>query len=87
MIRFRLGGDYAAEFDELRARGYRLQQLVDHFLMKDEAHRHDSVRRARLRAQSKIDAEVRLRRSAHKDKWGVALDYSYRYQHTIHNGF
>lgn len=82
LIRFRLGGDYAAEFDELRAQGYRLQQLVDHFLMKDEAHRKESVRRARLRAQSKIDAEVRLRRSAHKDKWGVTLDYSYRYQHT-----
>ena len=83
LIRFRLGGEYAAEFDELRSQGYRLQELVDHFLMKDEIHRQESIRRARLRARSKIDAEVRLRRSAYKDKWGIALDYSYRYQHTI----
>ena len=82
LIRFRLGGDYGAEFDELRDQGYRLQQLVDHFLMKDEVHRNESVRRARLKALSKIDAELRLRRSAHKDKWGVTLDYSYRYQHS-----
>ena len=39
----------------------------------------ESIRRARLRAQAKIDAELKLRRSAHKDKWGIALDYSYRW--------
>jgi len=30
-----------------------------------------------LRAQAKIDAEVKLQRRAYKDKWGIALDYSY----------
>ena len=77
-LRFRLGGDYGAEFDDLRDQGYRLQELVDHFLMKDEINRQESLRRARLRAQAKIDAEVKLQRRAYKDKWGIVLDYSYR---------
>ena len=78
LLRFRLGGDYGAEFDDLRDQGYRLQELVDHFLMKDEINRQESLRRARLRAQAKIDAEVKLQRRAYKDKWGIVLDYSYR---------
>ena len=48
--------------------------MSTHFLSNPS----ESIRRARLRAQAKIDAELKLRRSAHKDKWGIALDYSYR---------
>ena len=65
---------------DFRDRGYRLQEIVDHFLMKDELNRQESMRRARLRAQAKIDAEVKLQRRAYKDKWGIALDYAYRYE-------
>ena len=50
------------------------QSMSTHFLSSPS----ESIRRARLRAQAKIDAELKLRRSAHKDKWGIALDYSYR---------
>ena len=75
VIAFRLGGDFAVEFDELRYQGYRLQEIVDHFLMKDEAARLDSMRRARLRAQTRREAEVRLRREARRDDWGVRLRY------------
>ena len=51
------------------------QSVSAHFLSNPS----ESIRRARLRAQAKIDAELKLRRSAHKDKWGIALDYSYRW--------
>ena len=38
----------------------------------------ESIRRARLRAMAKVDAEVKLKRRAYKDKWGIGLDYSLR---------
>ena len=78
LIRFRLGGDYAKEFDDLRSQKFSLQEIVDHFLLKDETNRQESMRKARLRAQAKIDSEVNLQRKAHKDKWGIALHYSFR---------
>ena len=56
VIRFRLGGDYAREFDALRADGWKLQAIVDHFLSKDEEGRLDAMRRAKIKAQAKIDA-------------------------------
>ena len=71
--------DYAKEFDDLRNQGLSLQEIVDHFLRKDEINRQESMRKARLRAQAKIDSEVNLRRRAHKDQWGIALHYSYRH--------
>ena len=80
VIAFRLGGDFAMEFDELRYQGYRLQEIVDHFLMKDEAARLESMRRARLRAQTRREAEVKLRRSAKRDDWGVRLSYRHSHQ-------
>ena len=40
--------------------------------------KQESIRRARLRARAKVDAEVKLKRRAYKDKWGIALDYSMR---------
>ena len=73
--RFRLGGIYAVEFDELRYEGSRLQEIVDHFLMKDEVSRLESLRRARLRARTKIEAELRLSRPACSTSWGVTLHY------------
>ena len=75
VIAFRLGGDFAVEFEELRYSGYRLQEIVDHFLMKDEAARLESMRRARLRANTRREAEVRLQRAAKRDNWGVRLSY------------
>ena len=59
--------------------------LINPLFMKDEINRQESVRKARLRAQAKIDAEVKLQRRAYKDKWGIALDYSYRYKPTFHS--
>ena len=59
--------------------------LRNPLFMKDEINRQESVRKARLRAQAKIDAEVKLQRRAYKDKWGIALDYSYRYKPTFHS--
>ena len=48
LVRYRLGGGHAQEFDELRARGWRLQQIVDHFLMKDEANRQGTAQKVLL---------------------------------------
>ena len=84
LIRFRMGGDYAKEFDDLRNQGLSLQEIVDHFLRKDEINRQESMRKARLRAQAKIDSEVNLRRRAHKDQWGIALHYTHRSLNFLH---
>ena len=73
VIRFRLGGDYAREFDQLRADGWKLQAIVDHFLLKDEEGRLDAMRRAKIKAQAKIDAELNLRRARAKELWGVRM--------------
>ena len=75
VIRFRLGGDYARQFDTLRAEGWKLQDIVDHFLLKDEEGRVDAMRRAKIKAQAKIDAELNLRRARAKELWGVGMMY------------
>ena len=75
VIRFRLGGDYARQFDTLRADGWKLQDIVDFFLAKDEEGRVDAMRRAKIKAQAKIDAELNLRRARAKELWGVSMMY------------
>ena len=75
VIRFRLGGDYARQFDALRADGWKLQDIVDHFLLKDEEGRVDAMRRAKIKAQARIDAELNLRRARAKELWGVQMMY------------
>ena len=52
---------------------------MDEFLLKDEAARQESIRRARLRAQLRTDAELALRRPAASQNWGVDLSYTVRY--------
>ena len=84
LIRFRLGGSYAEEFDWLRSTGCRLQEIVDYFLLKDEAQRQESLRRARLRAQVRIEKEVRLARPSSRTDWGVTLLYSISLQAGLH---
>ena len=44
LIRFRLGGEFGVEFDDLRSQGFRLQQIVDHFLWKDETYRQEIIK-------------------------------------------
>ena len=83
LIRLRMGGDYAKEFDELRSQCRQLQEIVDYFLYKDESNRQDSMRKARLRAQAKIDAELNLKRSAYKEQWGIQMHYAYRYHSSL----
>ena len=75
VIRFRFGGDYARQFDALRADGWKLQDIVDFFLAKDEEGRVDAMRRAKIKAQAKIDAELNLRRARAKELWGVSMMY------------
>ena len=52
---------------------------MDEFLLKDEAARQESIRRARLRAELRTDAELALRRPAARQNWGVDLSYTVRY--------
>ena len=51
---------------------------MDEFLLKDEAARQESIRRARLRAELRTDAELALRRPAARQNWGVDLSYTVR---------
>ena len=41
----------------------------------DEEGRVDAMRRAKIKAQAKIDAELNLRRARAKELWGVSMMY------------
>ena len=78
-MRSRMGAGYAKEFDELRKKGFTLQQIVDYFLKRDEETISESRLVAKLKAEARVDSRVYLKREYSKEKWGVSLTYTYRY--------
>ena len=79
LMRSRMGAGYAKEFDELRKKGFTLQQIVDYFLKRDEETISESRLVAKLKAEARVDSRVYLKREYSKEKWGVSLTYTYRY--------
>ena len=79
LMRFRMGAGYAKEFDELRKKGLSLQQIVDYFLKRDEETLAESRLVAKLKAEARVDKRVYLKREYSKEKWGVSLTYTFRY--------
>ena len=79
LMRSRMGAGYAKEFDELREKGFSLQQIVDYFLRRDEETISESRLVAKLKADARVDSRVYLKRTYSKEKWGVSLTYTFRY--------
>merc|ERR1712015_415878 len=75
-MRSRMGAGYAKEFDELRKKGFTLQQIVDYFLKRDEETISESRLVAKLKAEARVDSRVYLKREYSKEKWGVSLTYT-----------
>jgi hypothetical protein len=84
LMRSRMGAGYAKEFDELRKKGFSLQQIVDHFLLRDEETIAESRLVARLKAEARVDSRVYLKREYSKEKWGVSLTYTFSKNHGLH---
>lgn len=82
LMRSRMGAGYAKEFDELREKGFSLQQIVDYFLRRDEETIAESRLVAKLKADARVDSRVYLKRTYSKEKWGVSLTYTFRYDNT-----
>ena len=84
LMRSRMGAGYAKEFDDLRKKGFSLQQIVDYFLKRDEETIMESRLVAKLKAEARVDSRVYLKREYSKEKWGVSLTYTYRSHITLH---
>lgn len=84
LMRSRMGACYAKEFDELRKKGLSLQQIVDHFLKRDEETIAESRLVAKLKAEARVDSRVYLKREYSKEKWGVSLTYTFSKDHGLH---
>merc|ERR1711962_247585 len=84
LMRSRMGAGYAKEFDELRKKGFTLQQIVDYFLKRDEETISESRLVAKLKAEARVDSRVYLKREYSKEKWGVSLTYTYSKNHGLH---
>ena len=78
LMRSRMGAGYAKEFDELREKGFSLQQIVDYFLRRDGETIAESRLVAKLKADARVDSRVYLKRTYSKEKWGVNLTYTFR---------
>lgn len=79
LMRSRMGAGYAKEFDELRAKGLSLQEIVSYFLKRDAETIAESRLVAKLKADARVDSRVYLKRKYTREKWGVSLTYTFRY--------
>jgi len=84
LMRSRMGAGYAKEFDNLRNKGFTLQQIVDYFLKRDEETISESRLVAKLKAEARVDSRVYLKREYSKEKWGVSLTYTYSKNQGLH---
>jgi len=84
LMRSRMGAGYAKEFDELREKGFTLQQIIDYFLKRDGETIAESRLVAKLKADARVDSRVYLKRNYSKEKWGVSLTYTFSKDHGLH---